>query len=57
MFDKWAVYLAFTVNEEGCDDVLSASVSLCCYEVRVIGLSTRSGDAIARSLPKDGTSL
>lgn len=22
MFDKWAVYLAFTVNEAGCDDVL-----------------------------------
>lgn len=23
VFDKWAVYLAFTVNEAGCDDVLS----------------------------------
>lgn len=62
-FDKWAVYLAFTVNEVRRDDVLpsslpplSASTSLRCYEVRLIGPRARSGDAAARSSPKGGTS-
>lgn len=44
VFDKWAVYLAFTVNEAGCDDVLSLrSLSLrpSLYEVRIFGLSAQ----------------
>lgn len=63
MFDKWAVYLAFMVNEVRRDDalpsslpLLSASASPRCYEVRLIGPSARSGDAAARSSPKGGTS-
>lgn len=41
VFDKWAVYLAFTVNEAGCDDVFLPSLCLCIphYEVRLLGLS------------------
>lgn len=40
VFDKWAVYLAFTVNEAGCDDV-GRLLSLCRYEVRPFGLSAQ----------------
>lgn len=62
MLDKWPVYLAFTVNEAGCDDVLSLSLSLwaCvpCHEVRLFWphRSVRSRGAIVRSLPKGGSS-
>lgn len=61
MFDKWAVYLAFTVNETGCDDVLSplsVSASLATIDVRLSwpDCSVHSGGSTGRPLPKGGTS-
>lgn len=55
--DKWVVYLAFAVDEAGCDDVsspFSLSLSLSRYEVRffwprpLIALRRRSGSFIAK---------
>lgn len=69
VFDKWAVYLAFTVNEAGCDDVLSPlshSLSLLSLSQSPSQIQIRSflapvaqcvqEGAIVRSLPKGGTS-
>lgn len=60
MFDKWAVYLAFTVNEAACDDVLSPFSLPLHPSLRGQAFWPQcpmcSGGAIGRSLPKGGTS-
>lgn len=70
MFDKWPVYLAFAVNEAGCDDVRpqpptpplplfpSPSLSLRPFlrgQTFWPECPTRSKGAIGRTLPKGGT--
>lgn len=56
-FDKWPVYLAFTVDEAGCDDASSPlPPSLRPSLWGQAFWPRRPRDAIGRSLPKGGTS-